>query len=394
MDTETELASLRVTVAALSQQVEALTAAAAGATTTATASTTTDAAPPSAARSTRRGALRLLGAAATGGAAALVVGQPAAADNGLSLLGSNNATGNWTRVDFVSTVAGGTAFMFQAGNALSPGTLGGMPAALGGVSTSSMSPTGVQAYTNQPTGAGLYARHTQGGTAIVAEANYAGTAIKATSNASPAVSGVSNFDVGLSGYGGRFGGDFSGVQAAIRVSASNLLVGPPADESHGRGEVTADEQGDLWYCSGGTPPRWHKLNQPSFHPIAPARVYDSRKPLPTQGTLATGSNRLVSVADARNISTGAVLTADVVPADAVAIAANVTVTGTTGRGYLSINPGGNTTVSASTINWFGSNQMLANGVSLTLNASREITVICGGTSGATHFIVDVTGYFL
>ena len=145
-------------------------------------------------------------------------------------------------------------------------------------------------------------------------------------------------------------------------------------------------------CSTAPP----SSNYGEFHPVDPARVYDSRRPLPLPalGTLGTGLNRLVSVADSRNITSGAVIASNIVPSNAVAIAANVTVTASTGTGYLSINPGGNTTVSASTINWFGSSQTLANGVILTLNANREITVICGGTASATHFLIDVTGYFL
>lgn len=391
MDTETELASLRATVAALSRQVEALTAPAPTAPTTALA---TDTAPPSEPRSTRRGALRLLGAAAAGGAAALVAGQPAAADNGISLLGSNNTTDSWTRVDFVSTVPGGTAFMFQAGNALSPGTLGGKPAALGGVSTSGLSPTGVQAYSNQPGGVGLHARHANGGTGLLAEANSFGWAINATSVSSFSIVASSQDSTGISANGGLYGALVAGSRAALRLTPSGVSGPPSAALSHNPGELDVDLNGDLWYCSGDFPARWHRLNQPAFYSIAPARVYDSRKPLPAPGALATGSNRLVSVADSRNITTGAVITAGIVPANAVAIAANVTVTNTTGTGYLSINPGGNTTVSASTINWFGSNQTLANGVTLTLNANREITVICGGTGSATHFLIDVTGYFL
>lgn len=71
----------------------------------------------------------------------------------------------------------------------------------------------------------------------------------------------------------------------------------------------------------------------------------------------------------------------------------MTVTGTTGGfGYLAINPGGNTVEGASTINWFGAGQSLANGVALSLNGSRQVTVICNG-GGNTHFIIDVAGYF-
>jgi hypothetical protein len=388
MDVQQELAQLRSTVAALTQQVASLTSERSD---TQPAAANGDAAP----RSTRRGALRLLGAATVGATAALVVGQPAAADNGISLLGSNNSTSNWTRCDFVSSVAGGTAFMFQAGNSLSPATLGGKPAALGGVSTSSLSPTGVQAYSNQPTGVGLHARHANGGDALFAEANGFGWAVYAKSVESHAIAAFSQNGTALAANGGLYGAEFSGDRAAMKLTATTLSVGPPsAALNHLPGEFNVDLNGDLWYCSGGTPRRWHKLNQPSFHPVTPARVYDSRVNLPTPGTLSSGQDRLVSVADARNLTTGAITTPDVVPAGALAVSANVTVTSTTGKGFLSINPGFDTVIKASTINWFESGQTLANGVMLTLDTARRVSVICGGTANDTHFVIDITGYFL
>jgi hypothetical protein len=50
-------------------------------------------------------------------------------------------------------------------------------------------------------------------------------------------------------------------------------------------------------------------------------------------------------------------------------------------------------VSASTINWGTSNQTQSNGVSLTLDNARQVTVIAGGP-GATDFLIDVFGYWL
>ena len=100
----------------------------------------------------------------------------------------------------------------------------------------------------------------------------------------------------------------------------------------------------------------------------------------------------MSVADERD-GNGAVFNPDIVPVGATVVAANVTVTGTTGSfGFLSIYPGGYAG-EASTINWFGAGQTLANGVALTLNGSRQLNVICNG-GGSTHFIIDVSGYFL
>ena len=42
------------------------------------------------------------------------------------------------------------------------------------------------------------------------------------------------------------------------------------------------------------------------------------------------------------------------------------------------------------INWSATGQILNNGLNLTLNALREITVICGG-GGSTDFVIDVSG---
>ena len=51
----------------------------------------------------------------------------------------------------------------------------------------------------------------------------------------------------------------------------------------------------------------------ALYVINPARVYDSRLPAPAPGVLASGTNRVVSVADARDLTTGAVTTANLVP---------------------------------------------------------------------------------
>lgn len=60
----------------------------------------------------------------------------------------------------------------------------------------------------------------------------------------------------------------------------------------------------------------------------------------------------MSVEDARSLDTGAVTTADIVPAGAVAVTANVTVVNTVGAGFLAVNPGGDTEVKAATVNWY------------------------------------------
>jgi hypothetical protein len=169
------------------------------------------------------------------------------------------------------------------------------------------------------------------------------------------------------------------------------------------GTIARGPDGTLYYSPAAG--EWVKLAQAgqstsagSFHVIAPARVYDSRLAIPTpNGKLATGQNRVVSVKDARNETTGVVATADIVPTGATAVVINLTVTETEGDlgGFLSVVPGDATTRSGSSINWSGPNQNIANGLTAKIAADRTVKVFCGGIpTPATHFVIDVTGYWM
>ena len=128
--------------------------------------------------------------------------------------------------------------------------------------------------------------------------------------------------------------------------------------------------------------------------ITPARVYDSRLNMApdANGAMGPGTNRTISVANGRNPATGAVTLANVVAASARAIAYTLTTTVTTASGWLAVNPGGDTTVHASTINW-GAGQTLANSGVIAISPTRSITMVRGG-SGAAQVIVDVIGYYV
>ena len=86
-----------------------------------------------------------------------------------------------------------------------------------------------------------------------------------------------------------------------------------------------------------------------------------------------------------------------VPSGTKAVAYNLTVTGTEGSGWAAILPGKNTAVTASSINWTGANQTLANGgiVGLGTGADeRYITIVVGGSSAAeANFVLDITGLY-
>lgn len=127
-----------------------------------------------------------------------------------------------------------------------------------------------------------------------------------------------------------------------------------------------------------------------FHAVTPNRVYDSR----TAGTGGTedpiapnGGSREVSVADGQ-----APVTPDLVPSNAVALAYNVTVPGTTTSGLLSVNPGDTATYLTSTVNWPQAGWIIANGNYVKLGPNRTIKIFNGGTS-PSNVIIDVVGYF-
>ena len=222
----------------------------------------------------------------------------------------------------------------------------------------------------------------------------------ATSAGTTGVRGVA--DSTSSGSGGSFSGPVGAtITGSIITTQLGLSAsGPPPsiNRTYSQGALVVDNAGALWYCvTSGTPGTWRQLSGSTtagaYHPVTPGRVYDSRCAQPSPGPIASGGIRLLSVAAQRNITTGAVTNASFIPANATAVFANVAVVNTVDAGYLTINPGGVTTVSASTINWGTSNQTQSNGVSLTLDNARQVTVIAGGP-GSTDFLIDVFGYWL
>jgi len=187
--------------------------------------------------------------------------------------------------------------------------------------------------------------------------------------------------------------------------SDNTASGAPTAGNYFSGEIIRDYNGAFYVCVNGNgtgPGTWRKIGGQntagSLHPMsAPARVYDSRKTMTpmANGVLSTGASRTISVADRRDVTSGAVVQLGVVPAGATAVTYNLTAVSTVGtNGYLSVNPGADTTVYSSHLNWTAASLNIANAGTVGLDASRQITVICGGTSTSAHFIVDITGYYL
>lgn len=192
--------------------------------------------------------------------------------------------------------------------------------------------------------------------------------------------------------GTSYGLRASGGRAAMRISRLAIPGTqqlPPTErfDEHSYGEFLVDDNDDVWVCvADGRPGTWRKIagrdTAGSFHPIEPARVYDSR----AAERLGPGAERVVSVA---NATSGP----EVVPSGATAIAYNLTVTAPTGPNFLAVVPADANQYTASTINFAGGYD-IANGTVVRLDDNRQVRVFCGGDSGSTHFIIDVTGYYL
>lgn len=246
---------------------------------------------------------------------------------------------------------------------------------------------------------GLFVKNTNpSGEAVLAIATSNGTGVHGAVDASagPAAYGVWGDVAADVGYGVVASGGSSQL-----LLDPNAGTGLPLTSTGNRGSLHVNATGLFFSVAGDATngDTWTTLADSAssgvLHAVGPWRVYDSRKAAPgPQGPLTSGNMRAISVKDARDVNTGAVTVGDVVWAGAKAIAYNVTVVNTVGsNGFLAINMGDNTTVTASAINWSASNLTLANASLVRLNNSREIMVICGGSSTSCHFIIDVVGFY-
>jgi hypothetical protein len=114
-----------------------------------------------------------------------------------------------------------------------------------------------------------------------------------------------------------------------------------------------------------------------FNPITPTRFLDTR--LPGQIPLQPG--------EVRNIQIGGLAG---VPKTAMAIAVNVTVTGPSAAGFVTVYPTGAPTPNTSSVN-FGPGRTVANLVLVGLGANGRISLANSG--GSTPVILDVSGWF-
>jgi hypothetical protein len=119
-----------------------------------------------------------------------------------------------------------------------------------------------------------------------------------------------------------------------------------------------------------------------YVPLPPTRFLDSRFGNGLSGPFASGVPRSFEVRSRLDV-----------PASAVAISGNATVTQQTTAGYATVAPTTAARPSTSTLNFpVGDNR--ANGLIVPLHGDGSLSaVFVGGSAATTHLILDVTGYF-
>ena len=125
----------------------------------------------------------------------------------------------------------------------------------------------------------------------------------------------------------------------------------------------------------------------TYVPIDPVRVLDSRFNVGVTGAFNANTAKSFTVA-------GFVSTAGTIPEDAIAVTGNVTVTGQTAAGYVSVTTTPTSTPASSTLN-FPNGDTRANNITTPVASNGELSAVYKASSGKkAHILFDVTGYFL
>jgi hypothetical protein len=342
------------------------------------------------AASGRRNLLRLAGAAAAGVAVATVSksGSASAANGDPIMIGSvtNTGTNPTALLGSTLTVLAPALYALSGGNtSADPGAIGvlgttGGGAGVVGQNVSFAAPTVID-------GTGVAG---WGDTYGVEGYSEDGVGVRGQSNLNAGIDAISNsyIDLRCTGTGRMWLTD-------------HTPAGPPTTGFYFAGEMIRDEGGNFFVCvtgDGSGPGSWRRIGGPAtagqFHAIDPFRAYDSRRSgYPVNGPLTIGTNRVISVKDARD-DAGAVTAANVIPVGATAVSYNITVIDpTSARGFLAVAPGNAASTTVASVNWFGTGQTIGNASVVKLDSSRQVKVFAGGQPGAAGFAIDVVGYY-
>jgi len=121
-----------------------------------------------------------------------------------------------------------------------------------------------------------------------------------------------------------------------------------------------------------------------YYTITPCRLFDTRDPAGPYGapSLQANSERTFTATGVCGV-----------PAGAVAIAANMTVTNPTALGFLRTYRAGTPAPFVSTLN-YSAGQTRANNDIIALDSNGDFVVQCIQSSGTADGVLDINGYFL
>lgn len=131
-----------------------------------------------------------------------------------------------------------------------------------------------------------------------------------------------------------------------------------------------------------------------FVPIAAYRTYDSRVNPDISDKIYIKTDIFVDAAlDLNGV--------EQIPDEATAVTFNITITQTEGWGYVQVVTPGTGLNETSTVNWSGADQTVANSGSALLTTGgllpeleNNLVFHVDGSSGGTHVIIDITGYYV
>jgi len=124
-----------------------------------------------------------------------------------------------------------------------------------------------------------------------------------------------------------------------------------------------------------------------FQAVQPTRLADTRQSV--DSATVDGLFKGLGVLTAGSVMELPVAGRGGVPADASAVALNVTVTEAQGSGFVTVYPCGQPRPNASALNYVAGDTV-ANSVIVKIGAGGSV---CLFTLGTVHLIADVTGYF-
>jgi hypothetical protein len=169
--------------------------------------------------------------------------------------------------------------------------------------------------------------------------------------------------------------------AVVVASASQITaVTPP--HAAGAVDVVVTQAGLSGLLAGAF---LYSLPEPAadYHTLTPCRLVDTRSG--AGGILAPGTTRSFTVAGPAS--------ACGVPATAKAVALNVTAVTAAAAGYLALYAGDALAPTTSTVN-FAAGQTRGNNAVIRVASNGSGTLaVKNGSSGATHVVLDVVGYF-